>query len=112
MSARLMARTVAAAALVALTAVPPAWAVSRPPQRPTFIAVPDPGPDPGPVLPPLEAMALPAPSEAAAERITRRLGFANLLAAGNAWTVTARLGNAALVWYDPATHLRFGLACA
>jgi hypothetical protein len=63
-----------------------------------------------PALPPIEAVLLPAPSQAAAEILAQRLGFATLMAAGNAWTLTARLGNAALVWYDPATHLRFGLA--
>ncbi len=67
-------------------------------------------PRPDPALPPIEAVLLPAPSQGAAEALARRLGFASLLAAGNAWTVTARLGNAAVVWYDPATYLRFGLA--
>jgi hypothetical protein len=63
-----------------------------------------------PLLPPIEAIVLPAPSQGEAERIAGRLGFASLLLAGNAWTVTARLGNAALVWHDPATDRRFGLA--
>lgn len=65
---------------------------------------------PEPALPAIEAVLLPAPSESSGVELVRRLGFASLFAAGNAWTITARLGNAALVWYDPATFLRFGLA--
>jgi hypothetical protein len=59
-------------------------------------------------VPRLEAVALDAPSAAAAESLAARLGFATVASRSAPWRVTAPFTRGTLVWYDATRDASFG----